>query len=172
MTAETTNWVRFDWTLAGRCFEYSLADGYRLRAAQADDLAPMQNVVAAAYASDTIWAGKTDAIEQGVVARIRARISDSTAHFVVATHGGDIVGLNGVSLTSSTQMNLLTGICVDPAHQGRGLGVALLGQALTWLRDQGLESATVTTDAGAVAARIYDRYGATRTPNVTYLGAL
>lgn len=168
MTAEKTKWVRFDWPLSGRDFEVSVADGYRLRAALSDDLSAIRRVVVTSYASDAVWAGKTDAIEQGVGGRIRERISDPGAHFVVAEQDGRLVGLNGVALTSPTKMNFLTGICVDPAHQGRGLGAALLGQSLVWLRDQGLESATVTTDAGAVAARIYERFDASRTVGVDY----
>jgi GNAT superfamily N-acetyltransferase len=172
MIAETTKWVRFDWMLTGRDFEISLADGYRIRAAHSDDLAAMQDVVANSYASDAVWAGKTDAIEQGVGARLRERVSDPGAHFVVAVSDGRIVGLNGVALNSPTKMNFLTGICVDPAHQRCGLGAALLGQALVWLRNQGLESATVTTDIDAVAAHVYNRFGAQRTHNVTYPASL
>ncbi|NKB57314.1 MAG: GNAT family N-acetyltransferase [Alphaproteobacteria bacterium] len=172
MTAGLTKWVRFDWPLKGRDFEISVADEYRLRAARPDDLEAMQRVVATSYASDAVWAGKTDAIEQGIGARIRERISDPAAHFVLAECGGQVIGLNGVAISSPTKMNFLTGICVDPEHQGRGLGTALLGQALAWLRDQGLASATVTTDADAVAARVYDRFGGERTGNVEYPGAL
>ncbi len=65
-------------------------------------------------------------------------------------------------------MNLITGVCVAPAHQGRGLGAALLRRSLAWLRDQGLTSAAVTTDASAVAARVYDRFGAIRTDHTTH----
>ncbi len=65
-------------------------------------------------------------------------------------------------------MNLITGICVDPAHQGCGLGSALLGGSLAWLRDNGLTMATVTTAADAIAAKVYARFGAVRTINVEY----
>ena len=94
------------------------------------------------------------------------------AHFLLAVSGRKVVGLNGVALASETNMNLITGICVEPAHQGLGLGTALLGRALAWLRDQGLGRATVTTDVDAVAVHVYDRFGATQTRDVTYPGEL
>lgn len=164
MTADTTPWLRFVWPLTGREFEMRLAEGYWLRAANADDLDAMSSIVSSAYASDPSWAGMTDDIEQRVTARIRARISDPEAHFAIAEFDGEIVGLNGVAVSSPTNMNLITGICVDPKHQGQGLGGALLGYSLAWLRDQGLVTASVVTDPNAVAARIYARFDAVTSP--------
>jgi GNAT superfamily N-acetyltransferase len=65
-------------------------------------------------------------------------------------------------------MNLITGICVDPAHQGRGLAVALLAGTLAWLRDNGLREATVTTAADAIAAKVYARFGAVQTKDASF----
>jgi GNAT superfamily N-acetyltransferase len=85
---------------------------------------------------------------------------------VVCECAGHLVGLNGVALTYETGQNLITGICVDPAHQGHGVGTALLGRGLEWLRDCGLSHATVTTEAQSKAARIYAHFGSVRTDHV------
>lgn len=168
MADRQTQWVRFDWPLAGQEFEITVAAGYRLRAARPEDLDAMLAAVAAAYASDPAWTNMTDDIERRVGGRICARLSDPGAYFVLAECADGIVGLNGVAVKSTTGMNLITGICVNPAHQGRGLGVALLGRSLEWLRDQGLVQATVSTDKNAAAARAYDRFGAVRVENVEF----
>jgi GNAT superfamily N-acetyltransferase len=128
----------------------------------------MLDVVANAYASDPVWHGLTTDINRRVGDRIRASLCDPTAHFVVAEYDSRIVGLNGVALEHVTGQNMITGICVCPAHQGVGLGTALLGRSLEWLRDQGLVNATVTTDARSNAARVYARFGAIRTEGVDY----
>lgn len=171
MSDRTAVWVRFEWPLQGRDFAAPLAEGCEIRTATDNDLSDMRALVARAYASDPAWAGLTTDIERRVTNRIRARIADSEAYFPLATVEGVAVGLNGVALSSPTGMNLITGICVDPAHQGRGLGTALLGRSLAWLRGKGLPVATVITDERAVAARVYDRFGAVRTPNVSYSDA-
>jgi len=168
MTDKATEWVRFEWPLAGREFDLSVTEGYRLRPAEVADVDAMVALVGAAYESDPAWDGFVAKIQQRVGGRIRDRISDPGAHFVVVECDDGVVGLNGVALESPTNMHLITGICVAPAHQGRGLGAALLGRSLAWLRNQGLSSATVTTDAGAVAARVYDRFGAARTDHAKY----
>ena len=171
MTNAITEWVRFDWPLSGRQFGVSLASGYTLRAAGSSDLSAMRSIVRLAYETDPVWSGKNGSIETNVMERVEARIADPTAHFVLAECSGQVVGLNGVAVASDTQMNLITGICVAADHQGRGLGRALLGRSLEWLRDQGLSVATVTTDNRAVAAHVYRHFDAERVDNVGYPGA-
>src|SRR5262245_16984606 len=128
----------------------------------------MLEVVRAAYAADPVWQPLVVDIERRVGARIRQSLGNSGAHFVVADDGPHLVGLSGVALDHPTGQNFITGICVAPAHQRRGLGTALLSASLAWLRDQGLSVATVTTDARSIAAGVYQRSGATRTEGVAY----
>jgi ribosomal-protein-alanine N-acetyltransferase len=161
-------WVRFEWPLAGRAFPEPALSGYRIRGAAREDLDAMLGVVCAAYASDPVWRELLADIERRVGARIRESLGDPRAHFVVAEREGRVVGLNGVALDHPTGQNLITGICVVPEHQGRGLGTALLSASLAWLRDQGLAIATVTTDARSIAARVYERLRATRIDGAEY----
>ncbi len=166
MNLQTTRWDRFEWPLSGQKFDVSVPEGYSLRTGRFEDLDAMHGLVDIAYASDPSWDGQMADIKKRVGHRMRERISDPDANFVLATLGDRIFGLNGVAVHSPTNMHLITGICVDPAHQGRGLGGVLLGASLSWLRDQGLSTATVTTDATAVAAKVYARFGAIREANV------
>src|SRR5262245_45744634 len=161
-------WVRFDWVLAGREFTAARVPGYELRPAVRGEADHMLGVVRAAYASDPAWRTLVADVERRVTARIRESLGKAGAHFVVARHEAAIVGLNGVALDHPTGQHFITGICVAPEHQRRGLGTALLAASLAWLRDQGLGSATVTTDATSIAAGVYRRFGARRTEGVDY----
>jgi N-acetylglutamate synthase-like GNAT family acetyltransferase len=160
--------VRFDWPLTNGEFRARAVSGYRVRPAVRDDLDGMLAVISAAYASDPVWRELTADIERRVGGRIRDHLEDPRAHFTVAEREGAIVALNGVALDHPTRQSLITGICVAPAHQGRGLGTALLAVSLAWLRDRGVATATVTTDGQSVAARVYARFGAIRTSGVAH----
>jgi ribosomal protein S18 acetylase RimI-like enzyme len=48
---------------------------------------------------------------------------------------------------------------VDPKSEGRGIGRALLTQAVQVLREAGFSAATLTTDPGTRAARFYREAG-------------
>jgi ribosomal protein S18 acetylase RimI-like enzyme len=66
-------------------------------------------------------------------------------------------------------------IAVDPEHQGRGIGSALMSAATEWIRDAGVPVAVVETggDVGhAPARRLYDAAGFTPMPIVRYFKAL
>jgi GNAT superfamily N-acetyltransferase len=48
---------------------------------------------------------------------------------------------------------------VDPAHEGRGIGQALLPLACDTLREEGYRTATLGTDPGTRAERFYRKSG-------------
>ena len=51
-------------------------------------------------------------------------------------------------------------LAVDPQHQRRGLGAALVVDSLRWLRRRGVDRVVVNTQVGNVAAvRLYERLG-------------
>ena len=162
------DWVRFTWQLPGRRFDAAPAPGYALRAGTVSDVPAMVRVVAAAYASDPVWASMRADIERRVGARTRALVGDPGAHFAVAACDGTLVGVSGAVVSHETGQNFVTGICVDPAHQGRGIGTALLADCLGWLRDRGLPEATVITERHATAALVYARFDARRDEGADY----
>jgi len=103
--------------------------------------------------------------------RINETLGATGCHYVVAEFNGQIVGVSGVSRSHWTDQNLLTGICVAPEHQRRGLGAYLLAASLRCLRDMGLVAAKVYTEAGSLAdQKIYPRFGSQREEGVQYPG--
>ncbi len=169
---DTEHWTRFDWTLEQADLGSRVPDGYAIRGAVSADIDQMMEVIVVAYRSDPVWSGLEADIERRVGGRIRRLLGPTGgidgAHFIVAVHAEKIVGLNGVAVDHESKQNMITGICVDPEHQGRGLGTALLGCSLAWLRDQGVKRATVTTDVRSAAAAVYGRFGAIRTDGASF----
>ena len=56
-------------------------------------------------------------------------------------------------------------LAVDPDHQGKGLGAALLLDGLDWLRRRGARHAIVNTqEANLNALALYERLGFRRKP--------
>lgn len=66
--------------------------------------------------------------------------------------------INGFS-ASDTRDGSIWALFVDPKHEGRGIGRALLATAVQVLRDAGYKEATLSTDVGTRAARFYAHVG-------------
>jgi GNAT superfamily N-acetyltransferase len=168
----TERWTRFDWMLDQADLRSPIPDGYTIRSAVSADIGQMMEVIVAAYRSDPVWSGLEADIERRVGGRIRRLLGPTGgidgAHFIVAVRAKNIVGLNGVAVRHESEQNMITGICVHPKHQGRGLGTALLGCSLAWLRDQGVKRVTVTTDIRSAAAAVYGRFGAIRKDGASF----
>jgi GNAT superfamily N-acetyltransferase len=67
----------------------------------------------------------------------------------VAEIGNTVVGLVGVYLGHALEFNQpygrLTGLVVDEAHRGQGIGRRLLNRAEEWLKQRGVEMLTLTS---------------------------
>ena len=72
-----------------------------------------------------------------------------------------IHGLAGYAVAGrSLERGYLQRLAVDPAHQGHGLGTALVLDALWWLRRRGATSTLVNTqEANDAALALYERLG-------------
>ena len=66
--------------------------------------------------------------------------------------------INGFS-ASDTRDGSIWALFVDPAHEGRGIGSALLQAALTILREAGHRTATLSTGPDTRASRFYRTAG-------------
>jgi len=101
--------------------------------------------------------------------RVARAFESSDSDGICATHRSQVIAISGVAESHWTGQDLLTGICVLPEHQRRGLGICLLGASLNWLRDRGLEAAPVFTEEGSIAdAKVYPQFGSERIRGVEY----
>jgi GNAT superfamily N-acetyltransferase len=77
------------------------------------------------------------------------------AIFLVAEAEGEVVAFS----CANTLNGLIWALFVDPAHEGRGHGRALLDAALQGLAAAGHRQAHLSTGAETRAARFYERQG-------------
>lgn len=75
--------------------------------------------------------------------------------FLVAEISGEVVGFT----CANHQSGLIWALFMDAAHEGRGIGRAMLDAALRGLAEAGHAQAWLTTGAGTRAERFYVRHG-------------
>lgn len=83
-------------------------------------------------------------------------------HSVVVRHAGEIVGMGRV-IGDGGLFFLIVDIAVEPAHQGRGLGKAIMASLTERLREAAPSRAHVALIADGEAHRLYAQYGFTLT---------
>lgn len=172
MSTVSGRWVRHRWNLSGVHFTLSLPPGYRERSATAADGVRVLDIVIRAYGSDAVWHPHLPVIATRMHHRIRQTLGQAGAAYLMVESGNELVAVSGVALSHWTDQNLLTGICVHPNHQRRGLGRFLVGRSLQWLQTQGVLEPQVYTEFGSLADRkIYPLYGSTRLADVSYPGS-
>lgn len=157
------NWVKFIWNLTTINVHLAPPLGYQFSSALPDQASEILQVVLAAYASDPVWLPIIDGVKRRMTERIQTTLGSNGSDYVIAKYGEDIVGVSGVAKNHWTDQNLLTGICIVPTHQRRGIGTYLLGLSLLRLREMGVDLAKVYTEAGSLADRkVYPRFGSQR----------
>lgn len=77
------------------------------------------------------------------------------AIFLVSEEAGELVGF----ACANHQTGFVWALFIDPAHEGRGHGRALLDAALEHLAADGHRQAFLTTGAATRAARFYQEHG-------------
>ena len=165
-------WVRYTWDLQGLSTNSPRPTGYLFRSAAPGELNTVIDVVLSAYRSDPIWEPLMADIKQRMTERILTTLAAQETDYLAAEHRGRLVAVSGVAASHWTDQNLLTGICVLPNHQRRGVGKYLLERSLWRLREMGLQQARVYTQAGSLADRtVYPLFGPVREENVEYPGA-
>ena len=83
-------------------------------------------------------------------------------HAVVVRHGGEAVGMGRV-IGDGGLFFMVVDIAVEPAHQGRGLGKAIMAALVERLRTSAPSRAHVALIADGEAHRLYAQYGFTLT---------
>ena len=100
-----------------------------------------------------------------VIAGMSAKRAEAAAlglpnswYAVVVRHGGEAVGMGRVIGDGGLFFQVVD-IAVDPAHQGRGLGKAIMAAIAGKLRRDAPASAYVSLIADGEAHRLYAQYG-------------
>lgn len=83
-------------------------------------------------------------------------------HAVTVRHGGELVGMGRV-IGDGGLFFLVVDIAVEPAHQGKGLGKAIMSALVARLREAAPSRAHVALIADGEAHRLYAQYGFTLT---------
>jgi ribosomal protein S18 acetylase RimI-like enzyme len=141
-----------------------------LRLAKPNEAEKAVQVAVNAYASDPVWLPMMPSITSRMTSRVVQAFQSSDSGFICAVHDDQVIAVSGLAENHWTGQNFLTGICVLPEHQRRGLGLCMLAASLSWLRDRDLEVAQVFTEEGSIAdLKIYPNFGSERVRGVEYL---
>jgi GNAT superfamily N-acetyltransferase len=101
--------------------------------------------------------------------------ADAANKVWVAVADGAVLGFAAVRLHTDDSMGEIYMIAVDPDVQRQGVGTALIGQALAWMKEQGMALAMVETggDPGHAPARhTYEKSGFNLLPIARYFKRL
>lgn len=108
-------------------------------------------------------------------ATVTEELDSESSHVWVAVREGAVAGFAAVHLKPDDKAGEIYLVAVDPEHQGRGVGRALIDHATAWIGEQGMTTAMVETggDEGHRPARaLYENAGYTALPVVRYFRAL
>ncbi|MEE2657221.1 MAG: GNAT family N-acetyltransferase [Candidatus Latescibacterota bacterium] len=73
---------------------------------------------------------------------------------------GRVVGYITTRVDGDTRIGWIPNMAVDPAHQGQGIGKALMAQALRHMRDCGMEAAKIETlEQNLIGSKFYPGTG-------------
>lgn len=108
-------------------------------------------------------------------ATVTEDLDSESSHVWVAVREETVAGFVAVHLEPDDRTGEVYLVAVDPDHQGRGVGRALIDHATAWIGEQGMTKAMVETggDEGHRPARaLYENAGYTALPVVRYFRAL
>lgn len=168
----TKQWVRHTWDLTTEVARRPAPEGYELAKGGCNDFADMFGVIASAFRSDPAWDADLGEIIERLNRRMCSTLGRDGIDYLLATSGEQLVAVSGLAKSHPGGRNFLTGVCIHPRYQRRGLGTFMLGESLARLRAMGAASARVYTKEGTVADRyLYPHFHSKRDRDVTYAGA-
>ena len=142
---------------------------YRIRPYQPVDLPRLQEITAETFGPVSIdrnMEQKLGAFGQGDwrARKVGAIADDCQAQpdgvFVAEDAAGRVVGYVTTRLNPLSGVGWIPNLAVDPAHQGRGLGRALLEYALEFFRRSGMQVAKIETlEQNPVGQKLYPSLG-------------
>jgi ribosomal-protein-alanine N-acetyltransferase len=121
--------------------------GLQIRPVRSEEMGMLAEIEAAAF--EPLWRHSATSL---------ALAQQQAASFDVAVLDGQLAGFQ--FSTRSPRGAHLARMTVHPAHQGRGIGAALLAEAISQYRAEGLRRVTLNTQVDNVASkRLYGRFG-------------
>jgi ribosomal protein S18 acetylase RimI-like enzyme len=165
--------VRHRWESAAIGPTPPASEGFSFRDAVADEATRVAEIAIDAYASDPTWQEMMPGIRMRMTRRVTETLGQAGSSFVVAvTPSGELAGCSGVVVEHPSGQNFLTGICVLPEYQRRGVGRRLLWESLSRLYQLGVARPLVYTELGSIADRfIYPLFSSSREEGVVYPAA-
>ena len=142
---------------------------YAIRVYQPTDLPRLQHITRATFGPVSIdrnMEQKLGSFGQGDWAsrKVAAIADDCLAQpdgvFVAVEQDGGVVGYITTRLNPVSAVGWIPNLAVDPGHQGRGIGRALLEHALAFFRRSGMHVAKIETlDQNPVGQQLYPQLG-------------
>jgi GNAT superfamily N-acetyltransferase len=162
-------WVRFNWELEKLpALGHSLPEHYHFAPVAPADEADVRTVVYRSFAHDTAWGDALHEVEAMLDGWLE-RVFDPEiggAQCVTLRHGLRIIGATILLPDSAAENHLAPGPCVLMEYRNRGLGSALLGEALRQLQEAGIARATARTKENSPAAKfIYPKFNGIAQPD-------
>ena len=142
---------------------------YVIRAYQPSDLLRLQEITAATFADVSIDNNMERAfgpfgLGDWKTRKVAAIAEDCRIQpggvFVAEDELGAVIGYVTTRLNPTSGIGWIPNLAVDPAHQGRGLGRALLERALEFFRESGMAIAKIETlDQNPIGQKLYPSLG-------------
>lgn len=142
---------------------------YSIRNYQSPDVARVQEITAATFSEVSIdnnmertfgSFGPSDWKTRKVAAIAEDCRIQPDGVFVAISEAGEIVGYITTRLDTAGGIGRIPNLAVDPAHQGKGLGRALLKRALEFFSERGMAIAKIETlEQNPVGQGLYSSLG-------------
>ncbi len=142
---------------------------YRLRIYLAEDMPRLQEITAETFGAVSIDNNMEQKFggfgEGGWKARKVAAIAEDCrlqpdGVFVALSEEDKVVGYVTTRLSQTSRIGWIPNLAVDPSHQGKGLGRALLEAALDYFRANGMEIAKIETlEQNPIGQALYPQLG-------------
>lgn len=165
-------WVRFTWDLEKLPpLGIALPKHYHLVPATGADEAELRTVITRSFAHDTSWGDGIHEINGMIDGWLgRAFEREDGGLCLTLRHGLRIIGATILIPNTLVENHICPGPCVLMEYRNRGLGTALLGEALRQLHEAGLASASARAKANSPVAKfLYPKFNGIPTPDDTPL---
>lgn len=165
-------WIRFTWDLDKlSSITPALPAHYHIAPVARADEKEVRALIARSFAHDTSW---SDAIQQASALLYpwleQTFAPEATNICLALRHGTRIIGATIVVPNPVAEDHLRPGPCVQMEYRNRGLGTALLAEALCSLREAGVPRAIgLARNNGPVARFLYPKFNGTTIVGATPL---